>query len=450
MLVVFVVVVLIIIVSISFKYPQVSLALFLLASPLKSLLVFKIGFFRVVDVTVLTAILLLITMGYNFIKSGGRMRDIAGLPVLAYLLLAALLLLGVVHTSAPNYGFEKSTRFATLTFIAFLAPVLFAHSLKEVKRLIWILIIVGTVFCIGMIIAPRAAVLQVALGRAGFLETNALATAVQIGIASIIAFVFVIMAHTSMRLRITGLAFILLTVVGVIITGSRGPFLGLVFTWLIAILVCRRGASKAWLPPIIIIIYIAMAVSFIKLPGSFTQRISRMWESAYTAKVSAHTRTNLFSWTIPRSFERPIFGHGTGAFAVDYAGRDERAYPHNIILELLYEQGLFGVVIGSLFLWLIFRRWRQASKFVYLYGLDIDVFMVVHIGGLLFLFTLLQAMKSGDIDANRIMFLCAGLVVATFNAIRRMVEEIPLEDEIIPGDWQESEELEFQDAHVLC
>ena len=443
-------VVTLILVLISFKYPQVSLALFLMAGLLKSLLMFKFGFFRVVDITVLCAILLLVAMVYSFVKSGGRLKDIISLPLGLYLLLAVLLLLGTQYTSAPNYGLQKSSRFATLGLIAFLAPIFFAHNTREIKLMIWILFIVGIVFCMGTIIAPQAAVLlQVSETRARFLETNALSTAVQIGVASIIAFIFAIMVHTPKSLRMASLALIPVMIAAMIITGSRGPFLGMVFTWLIAFFVCRKGTSKAWGPVITTIILIAMIVLFIRLPEAFTTRISNMWKGTYEAERAGRTRTELFSWVIPRISERPILGHGTGAYAVDRGGLDIAAYPHNIILELLYEVGLVGAAIGSLFLWLIFRRWKQAAKFIHLHELDIGTFQIVHIAGLLFLFTLLQAMKSSDIDGNRIMFFCAGLVVATFSAVRRIVEEIPLEDEIIRGDWQELEEPEFQDAQAL-
>ncbi|GAG88691.1 unnamed protein product, partial [marine sediment metagenome] len=241
-----------------------------------------------------------------------------------------------------------------------------------------------------------------------------LGTAVKIGTASIIAFVFAIMTHTSKRLRIASLALIALTIVGIIITASRGPFMGLGFTWLVAILICHKGVSKAWLPFITGAIAIGLVVSFTKLPEIATARVATVWKSGYHMKEAAYARTEMFVWAARRSTERPIIGHGTGAFAIDRGGQDIRAYPHNILLESLYEQGLVGAVIVSLFLWLIFRRWRQASRFVYLYELDIGTFQIVHIVGLLFLFLFTQAMKSGDVNDNRFMFFCAGLVIAVF------------------------------------
>jgi len=448
MLIVLAVVASIILVIVILKYPMVSLGLFLTISLVKGTLMLKFGFFRVVDATVLCAVLVLIAMTYSFVKSGGKMKDILSFPLLLFLLLVVILLLGITYTSAPNYGFQKGTRFATLTFIAFLAPFFFVQSPKDIKLMIWIILVVGIILAVGTLIAPHAAVLRVPT-RGGFLEAGALGTAIKIGTAAIVAFIFAITAHTSSRLRIIGLVVIPLMMVAIILTQSRMPFVGVVFTWLVALFICRKGVSKGWAPLITIAILIAMVVPLIKLPARVTARMLGMWRSGYVMKELGRDRTEPFIWVINRFGERPILGHGTGAYGVDRGAGDIRYFPHNIFMELLYEQGLVGVVIISLFLWLIFKRWRQASRFVHLYGLDIEIFEVVHIVGLLFLFNFIQAMKGADLNDNRFMFFFAGLMVVTFNQVRHMAEEISLENELITEEEQYLEEFEFQDTQVL-
>lgn len=446
MLTVLIAVAIIILIIAAFRYPSISLALFMTAALLKGILMLKFPIFRVVDYTVLCAILVLIAMAYSFIKSSGRLRDIVSIPLATYLLLAAFLLLGTTYTSAPNYGLEKSSRFATLGLIAFLAPITFAHSLKEVKLMIWIILAAGVLSSIVTLLSPYSAVLRTET-RAGFLEADPLITAAQVGIASVIAFVYAIMAHTPAVLRITSLAVIPLTISGIIVTGSRGPVVGLGMTWLLALFICRKGSSKAWLPFIAGAIVIGLVVSFTRLPEIATRRIATIWERGLSEATIS--RTVPFVWTAKRIPERLIFGHGTGAYAVDTGYEDIRVYPHNILLEALYEQGIVGGIIVVAFLWLIFHRWRLASRLVYLYELDIGLFRTVHIAGLLFLFTFTQAMKSGDLNGNRLMFFCAGLVVAVFTIVRRMVEEAALEHELIPEQQQAFEGYEFQDARIL-
>jgi O-antigen ligase len=40
-----------------------------------------------------------------------------------------------------------------------------------------------------------------------------------------------------------------------------------------------------------------------------------------------------------------LVGHGTGDYGYFASGHDERAYPHNVLLEVAYENGLIGVVL---------------------------------------------------------------------------------------------------------
>ncbi|MCK4791199.1 MAG: hypothetical protein KAV87_46130, partial [Desulfobacteraceae bacterium] len=145
-----------------------------------------------------------------------------------------------------------------------------------------------------------------------------------------------------------------------------------------------------------------------------------------------------------------ILGHGTGAYAVDRNGVDIPDWPHNIILELLYEQGLVGVLLLGLFLWLIFRRWRQAANLSYFCepSIQVEASHLIHLVGLLFLFNLLQAMKSFDINGNRLVFFSAGLVLAVFSWIRQTAAEAYVEDEFVTGDWQQSDAGGYQDIQV--
>lgn len=434
--------ILIILLIVALKYPPIALILFLTAGLVKGALMIKFKFFGVVDYTVLCAVVVLVAMAYSFVKRAGPLREIISIPMVVYLLLATILFVGVTYTSAPNYGLQKSSRFATLGLIAFLAPIVFADRLKDIKLIIGIFLSVGIILSISTIMAPQASVVKTyETARGAFLESNPLDTATKVGTALIIAFCFAIMAHTSKRMRIISVVAVCIMMVGMIITQSRGPFLGLITTWLVAMFICRRGISKVWRPLVIGTIVIAMMIALIRLPGNVTSRITNLTKSAYHRKQASRTRTDLFVWAVDRFPERPILGHGTGAWAVDRGYGDIRLYPHNIILELLYEQGLVGVVLLGLFLWLIFSRWRRTVRLVELYRLGIEVSAIVYITGLMFLYTLLQAMGAFDLNENRLMFFCAGLVVATFNCVRHTIEEIYAETEVVPQEWHEAEDV---------
>jgi len=414
-----------ILILITLKYPVISLGLFLTTSLLKGVLMVRFPFFRAVDFTVLCGAYTLAAMAYSFVRRRGQIRDLFSAPVLLYLLLAILLLVSVGYSSSPRYGLEKSSRFATLGLIALAAPIVFVRDLKDIRILLYLLVGVGMALAITTIVAPDVAVIRKAAEtRGSFFEADPLETATKIGVAAIIVFSFIVMTHTRLPIRIGSVGVVYLCVVGIIVTASRGPFAGLLLTWLVAMVICRKGISKIWLPVTGAAVCLAVIVPFLVMPAKTTERIKHMFGGGYELVQTAYTRSPRLTYAWRNGWESPVWGHGTGAFAQDWAGRDERSYPHNMILELFYEQGLLGVAMGVLFLLLILRRWRQAAAMVHAYGFSVREFQAVHVAGLLFLYTLMQAMKSGDLDGNRFMFFFCGLVIAVLAMVRRQAEEM--------------------------
>lgn len=87
-------------------------------------------------------------------------------------------------------------------------------------------------------------------------------------------------------------------------------------------------------------------------------------------------------------FESLIFGNGIGSFPVFYYGYnyDSRSYPHNIVLEILIENGLLFLLVILYILWKILRK-SKSPLF------------------LLFYYYLLNAAFSGDLLLNEYVFL---------------------------------------------
>jgi hypothetical protein len=100
---------------------------------------------------------------------------------------------------------------------------------------------------------------------------------------------------------------------------------------------------------------------------------------------------------------------GIGGFVMDYGGYDAISgdYPHNIFLEIGSELGVIGMIA---FLWMLgwtFSRWlalRRKARGNQLH--------VVYTLFAMLVFELINACVSGDINTNRLLFGCLGLVVA--------------------------------------
>jgi len=160
-----------------------------------------------------------------------------------------------------------------------------------------------------------------------------------------------------------------------------------------------------------------------QFPAQEVRRTMRIFSGTYDFKEVLRDRTQLYNMVLKNFGKSPVIGRGTGAYAMDMWGKDEAKYPHNIILELLYENGIIGVLIFIFFMWAIYRRWRDSKRLLLkedAWGPEIAGY--VNIVGLLVLYTLMQAMKSSDIEGNRFMFFCCGLVLASFKCLNNEYE----------------------------
>ena len=441
---------LIVLLIVTIKYPVVSLVLLLAAGTVKGLLINRyrvVGFF---DPIVLSVVWVFLMMMYVYVKNPRPLKDIISIPFGLYVLLAAILLLGLSYTSAPNYGFAKTWRFATIGFIGFFAPIVLVDNLKDIKVVLLIMLTVCIMVSVFTIVAPRAFIITGGgWERAGFMEMGALGAAIRIAIGALIAFCFAIMPRSSPILRILSIVLMPVLLIGIVVTGSRGPLVGLAISILFALVIYRRYLLRAWPPIVFIAVIAATSFVFVNLAREKTVRFTQLFRGTHEVGLVLRSRTVRWAWTLEHADENPVFGNGTGAWAYDNGYGDTREYPHNIILESLYEQGLVGAVVLSLFIFLIFKRWRQASKLISLEEVDTETFQIIHVAGLLFLLTFLEAMKTGDISDNRLMFFSAGLTLAAFNCARYRVGEIYSESGLVTSDLQPLEEGSLQDAQVL-
>jgi len=412
-------------VLVSLKYPSISLGFFLTAGFIKTVLILYIPFFRVFDYTVLCAVFLLFTMVYVFIRRGANVSKLINKPVICFLLLAVMLLIESLSTSAPIYGWQKSTRHATLGLIAMLAPIIFAADMKDIKELLIMLFVAGAIIAIVTLIAPHSGVVRIAAEQRGsFLEASPLDSAVRIAVAMLIAIYSALMISSTIKSKLIYFAFVPFMLAAIVITGSRGPFFGAVLCILIILFLVRKQISSIWLFVAGFLILISVIGVFYKLSEESTRRIVSTFESQYEAQIAIEPRSGLFSWAFFNAFSKPVFGHGTGSFAMDYYGTDERCYPHNIILELFYENGLIGVFLFILFMFWIYQRWRVAREVAFYFDNKPQAKELVDMTGLLVVFNLLQSMKSSDIDGNRFLFFTCGLVIACCWCMNNKLQEL--------------------------
>jgi len=179
--------------------------------------------------------------------------------------------------------------------------------------------------------------------------------------------------------------------------GGRGPvlFLGIIFI-LRYIYVFKKVRGLTYLIYILLLPLIFL-MGFYSKPIILESIIPRFSTLSFDGDV---LRIQQYLHSLQMIFEHPIIGSGIGGFGNSFYGYDIYAYPHNIFLEITAELG-----VPSLILLLLFGL--ASIRKVFSTSLSSDQ----HIIWLIFIFFLLNGMKSGGIDLLRLITPWLGLII---------------------------------------
>lgn len=352
-----------------------------------------------VDLTLLLAGVLIVAILYRLVLR--RENLVWGRETSVAFLFSGLILLATLYTPVQSFGVDKAFRFSFLTMLAYVAPLALVRSFRGV----WLFF--------GMWLALSAVFTFDAIGKLGtgqrlsaFNATN-IAMGRVLGVAILILFFAVLTGRTARYLQVLsvlGLGFMFLVLLG---TGSRGPLIMLSVTILVMLGVASRQLeNKARV--LIILGILAGVVLFTFSSGlvpaaAFERYTLLLSNSAADSSAQARLAVMRDAWQL--FVTRPFLGWGTGAVSAFGAGR-EQLYPHNILLELAAETGLVGV---SLYLILFAMVFYRLLKKIGSTSHQQPIWMALMA---MLLFTLLNAMVSGDLNANRDLFLFSGVAVA--------------------------------------
>jgi len=249
----------------------------------------------------------------------------------------------------------------------------------------------------------------------GLEGSNYLALGRIAGTGMLICLFFHVMPSSRWIVAITGLSACMVLLMGVLVSGGRAPSIGLLLSILIVSLIMlffQRGsvAVRQIKQKILLInaLMIAGGAGLLYLYTDNLERIFNRLEILYTygggGPVSA--RLAMISSAIEAilSFPTIFIGLGIGGFSVHYSGMDvmRGTYPHNILLEAAVELGIFALI--AIIAWLFYSLraiFRMPEK---------ECFYKMTFLALLF-FEFFNAMISGDLNDNRLLFFGIGTVL---------------------------------------
>lgn len=361
---------------------------------------------------------------------------------LLMLLLPLWLWAALGWSEAPVYGAEKLKSFLLANLFLYLAGTLLWPVWSDRRGLdgfIRAVVCVGSaIAAIGLAVASgfHHEILTGTVGSHNLSEASRLAWlgSNPIWLARFLAAwcVFLIWAITRQKIHLlVGGALFLIGLYLIIRTGSRGPLAALILSPLAQLLLPGgarlRRHMRRFLPAIALLCLLIIVFTLLLPAEQKATLVAVMIRSPLGAVLANETvadgmdsllgdqlltdRSSLFRRGLIETAWQQLrgtlpWGAGTGGFAAVMFGFDFRIYPHNLEIELLFENGWPGLLLMVMFLFLI---WRLAFRLAAGGG---EAASTVRWLWFLFVMALLNAQVSGDLTGNSHLWFWSGMIVA--------------------------------------
>jgi O-antigen ligase len=363
-----------------------------------------------VDITVLLAALNVAQVIPVLRNRRRANRSVIGLALWGTL--ALLVIAGIIYAPDQQLAMSRATTFLAVLFL----PILPA-ALRVSSERLYLRQFLNTILGLG--------VLTVVLGLLALSSTERLsvlgADTISVSRAALLVPILglsLVARGTNRGIQFLMAVLIPMAIIVALASGSRGPLI-------VAFLIAAAGAAIRvarvrhidWrligtIAALAVACGVVVVVAAPALPTSSLERFTLLWdfvqggisrEGTLASDASTGARLDLFGAALTMFADRPVTGYGMGGFEVIspriLGPAEPNTYPHNAILQLAAEFGLVGLALFvALILIALARPLPQRATSSAL--------------RVLFVFFLLNAMVSGDIFDDRMMW---GLLVLIFS-----------------------------------
>ena len=336
--------------------------------------------------------------------------------ILAFSVFAAVVTMSYFYTDAPHYGGQKLLRFLVIGGILFFAPFFIIFTEEDFRHFVRIFIGFSTLNALQLIFnletRRRDVDIDITKIGAGWL----------MGMAILLLLFYPLSRHRTTQRALLAILLPLFSV-GLMASAARGPMVSVAAVVLFGIAVLiRQGELRGHVAVFLLIFLIAgVGGAFLILRSTdeikYTEKAGELKTlvTEGTASGTAAKRMDYYRTTLAAIPEHPILGNGVGSWAVFYYRNDQRNYPHNMILEISFEEGMVGLAAFLVFLGLTARSTLQMLRE------SRSHFLVL---SLMVLYCLMVALFSGDLDDNRLLFFWIGVTLTMCRYVQLKVRAI--------------------------
>jgi O-antigen ligase len=318
-----------------------------------------------------------------------KVASLASVVVFALTLVPGI----VVHFPLVGYGAEK-LQGLLIAVLVLLVPSTFRNSTSMLRRCLWLLAISAITVAVLLVVLGAQGV----HGRFSLLGLNPIASGRVATLITVICLALLFARKGPSRTTAVLWIGATLGIASAALTGSRGPLVALAASVvvLVVLLMRRRRVRRG---AIVAFAFLAGSLVLVGLQSDLTPV-----ERIFGAGDSGRTTILQEAWAVyldnPGGVGWGSYGLVTGESIDPFA----RAYPHNIVLELLVEGGLVAVIGFALLVIVAFRSAANAA----LGSQTVVPYVVLAVT----VYAFANALSSSDIVGNRMLWVALGLCLS--------------------------------------
>jgi O-antigen ligase len=321
--------------------------------------------------------------------------------LLLFVVFVAIMALSYLYTDAPSYGAVKVTRVFFIGGLFLLSPLVLLRTEKAFQRFARLFVGFALITAIQMIVGVKRHT------TADDTDITRIGAGWLMGMALFLILFYPVFDSRG-RHRVYFVLALPLLASGLVASAARGALVSFAAILPLALFLGPRQRQRGMTWVLILMAGCAFG-AFLFLRGSdpdkYNAKIRELVELSQGRSTggSADKRFTFYRDTAQAIPEHLLLGNGVGSWSVFFYGNDARAYPHNMALEITFEEGLLG--LGALLAFVVAVGYAAYRT----YQLCGSQYVVLAI---LIVYELVVSMFSGDLDDNRLLWLWAGVVLA--------------------------------------